>query len=115
MSPEFTPVEDWDEAMDIIDRQKREAAQATLEWQWKLINPGTYAIRIAGDLLIFTEVLEDYKEVDMQGFIYGKHYSIACPQGELGDTHRACFLAVITEKMFKAAKNCGWMVTGLAG
>ena len=47
----------------------------------------------------------------MQGFVYGKHYSVACPHGELGDAHRATFLAVITQDMFEAARNLGWVVT----
>jgi len=111
LSPEFTPVDSWEEAEEIMDRQKRAAAQGTLNWQWELINPGTYAIRIAGGLLIFTEVLEDYKEVDMQGFIYGRHYSVACTKGELGDAHRSTFLAMITKDMFEAAKNLEWVVT----
>jgi len=55
--------------------------------------------------LIFSEILEDYKEVNMQGFVYGKHYS-----------HRATFLAVITEEMFEAARNLGWVITtGFSG
>ncbi|MHA1390061.1 MAG: hypothetical protein ACTSR9_16670 [Candidatus Thorarchaeota archaeon] len=101
MTDRFTPVESWDEAMEIVDRQKREADQHTLNWQWELINLGTFAIRIADGLLIFSEILEDYKEVGMQGFVYGKHYSVACVGGELGDAHRAMFLAVITREMFE--------------
>ncbi|TFG98947.1 hypothetical protein E4H12_04470 [Candidatus Thorarchaeota archaeon] len=111
MTDRFTPVDSWDEAMEILDRQKREADQHTLNWQWELITPGSFAIRIADGLLIFSEILEDYKEVGMQGFVYGKHYSIACVQGEIGDAHRATFLAVITQEMFEAARNLGWVVT----
>ena len=94
-----------------MDRQRIDAAQATLNWQWELINPGTFAIRIAHGLLIFSEILEDYKEVGMQGFIFGRHYSIACPQGESGDAHRSTFLAMITTEMFDAARNLVWVVT----
>lgn len=90
-----------------MDRQRIDAAQATLNWQWELINSGTFAIRIAHDLLIFSEILEDYKEVGMQGFIFGKHYSVACPHGEMGDVHRSTFLAMITKEMFEAARNLG--------
>ncbi len=111
LSPEFTPVDSWEEAEEIMDRQRIDAAQATLNWQWELINPGTFAIRIAHGLLIFSEILEDYKEVGMQGFIFGKHYSIACTQGELGDAHRSTFLVMITKEMFEAARNLGWGVT----
>jgi hypothetical protein len=97
--------------MEILNRQKREANQAVLNWQWDLINPGAFAIRIADGLLIFSEILEDYREVSMQGFVYGMHYSVACVQGEAGDVHRATFLAVIAEEMFEAAQNLGWVVT----
>ncbi|MHA2023572.1 MAG: hypothetical protein ACTSWQ_07910 [Candidatus Thorarchaeota archaeon] len=110
------PVDSWEEAEEILGRQKREADQGTLNWQWELINPGTYAIRIASGLLIFSEIMEDYKEIGMQGFVFGKHYSVACVEGELGDAHRATFLAVITREMFEAAKNLGWIVaTGFVG
>jgi len=104
-------VDSWDEVMEIVDRQKREADQHTLTWQWELINPGTYAIRIAHGLLIFSEILEDYNEVGMQSFVYGKHYSEVCPLGECGDAHRVAFFAVITEEMFEAARNLGWVIT----
>lgn len=109
LTDRFTPVDSWEEAMEILDRQRRKADQAILNWQWELINPGTYAIRITDGLLIFSEILEDYKEVSMQGYVFGKHYSVACVQGEAGDAHRATFLAVITEEMFEAAKNLGWV------
>ncbi|MHA1138274.1 MAG: hypothetical protein ACTSSE_17480 [Candidatus Thorarchaeota archaeon] len=91
--------------------KNRVADQGTLNWQWELINPGTFVIRIADGLVIFSEILEDYIEVGMQGFVYGRHYSVACEQGELGDAHRATFLAVITQEMFEAARNLGWVIT----
>jgi hypothetical protein len=116
LTDRFTPVDSWEEAMEVLDRQKREAAQAILNWQWELINPGTYAIRIVEGLLIFSEILENYKEVDIQGFVFGKYYSVMCPEGEMGDAHRATFLAVITQEMFEAARNIGWVVaTGFIG
>ena len=111
MSPEFTPVVSWEEGEEIMDRQMIDAAQATLNFQCVLINSGTFAIRIAQGLLIFTEILEDYKEVGMQWFIFGRHYSVACTQGELGDVHRSTFLAIITREMFEVARNLGWVVT----
>jgi len=113
---DFTPVDSWDEALELMDRRRQEVDQETLKWQWELLNPGTYAIRIAHGLLIFSEIKEDYKEVGMEGFVFGKHYSIVCPMGESGDAHRSTFLAVITEEMFEAAKENGWMVvSGFVG
>jgi len=111
LSPEFTPVDSWEEAEEMMDQANRTANQATLNWQWELLNPGSYAIRISNGLLIFTEITHDYSEVRMQGYVYGKHYSIVCPEGESGDAHRAAFLAVITRDMFDAARNRDWVIT----
>lgn len=69
--------------------------------------PGTFVIRIADGLLIYTEVLDDYKEGDMKGFIFGKHYSVACPDGELDDAHRLAFLAITSKDSFLAANTQG--------
>ncbi len=96
--------------MEILDRQKREVDQHMLNWQWELITPSSFVIWIADGPLIFSEILEDYIEVGMQDFIFEKHYSIACPMGESGDAHRSTFLAVITEEMFEAARQSGWIV-----
>lgn len=86
----FIPVDNWDEALEIIDRSRRAADQVTEKWQWEDIVPGCYIVRIAQGLVIFSEIEHDYAEPNMQGFVFGAHYSTVCPLGELGDVHRFC-------------------------
>ena len=71
---------------------------------------GCYVVRIAHGLPIFSEIEHDYSEPNMQGFVYGAHYSQACPLGELGDVHRSTILAVITKDQFEKAKSADWNV-----
>ena len=107
---DFIPVDNWDEALEIIDKHRRAADQATEKWQWEDIVPGCYVVRIAHGLVIFSEIEHDYCEPNMQGFVFGAHYSIVCPLGELGDVHRSDVLAVITKEQFEKAKAANWDV-----
>ncbi|MHA2057862.1 MAG: hypothetical protein ACW979_09565 [Candidatus Thorarchaeota archaeon] len=67
-------------------------------------------VRFAHGLTIFSEIEHDYAEPNMQGFVFGAHYSLACPLGELGDVHRSEVLAVITKEQFEKAKVAEWDV-----
>ncbi len=106
----FIPVDNWDEALEIIDRSRRAADQVTEKWQWEDIVPGCYIVRVAHGLVIFSEIEHDYAEPNMQGFVFGAHYSVACPLGELGDVHRSTVLAVIDKEQFENAKARNWDV-----
>ena len=57
-----------------------------------------------------SEIEHDYCEPNMQGFVFGAHYSVVCPLGELGDVHRSEVLAVITKEQFEKAKTANWNV-----
>ncbi|MCK4279482.1 MAG: hypothetical protein KAW94_02795 [Candidatus Thorarchaeota archaeon] len=107
----FTSYDSWEEALRDMNEAKYDADRAVLRWQWDDLMPGTFAIRIAEGLLIYTEVLDDYKEGCMKGFVFSKHYSVACSDGELGDAHRATFLAIIPKESFFAAHTQGWTTT----
>ncbi len=72
--------------------------------------PGCFIVRRAHGLLIFSEIEHDYAEPNMQGFVFGAHYSVACPLGELGDVHRSTVLAFITKEQFEEAKSANWDV-----
>jgi hypothetical protein len=67
-------------------------------------------VRMVYGFPIFSEILEDYCELNMQDFVFGKHYSIVCPLGEKGDVHRSQILAVITKEQFEEAKAANWDV-----
>ncbi len=57
--------------------------QATLNWQWELINPGTYAIRIAHGLLIFSEKLNQGTETVQYSSILSDLLFIFGPTGQM--------------------------------
>lgn len=61
-------------------------------------------VRVAHRRPIFSEIEHDYYEPNMQGFVFGPHYSIVCPLGELGDVHRSTILTVISKELFEEAK-----------
>ncbi|MFX1484357.1 MAG: hypothetical protein ACFFCP_14340 [Promethearchaeota archaeon] len=65
---------------------------------------------MAHGLAIFSEIEHDFAEVNMQGYVFGTHYSVACPFGDLGDIHRSTVLAVIDKEQFENAKARNWNV-----
>jgi hypothetical protein len=44
----------------------------------------------------------------MRGYIFSRAFSIACPDGELGDSH-AAVLCPIDEIVFELARDAGWI------
>jgi hypothetical protein len=66
----FTSYDCWDDALRDMEKARYDADRAILRWQWDDLMPGTFAIRIADGLLIYTEVLDDYKEA-----IWSHHHS----------------------------------------
>ncbi|MHA2025915.1 MAG: hypothetical protein ACW98U_08430 [Candidatus Thorarchaeota archaeon] len=54
--------------------------------------------------------IQHEKKKNLQGFVFGAHYSVACPMGELGDIHRSTVLAVIDKEQFENAKARNWNV-----
>ncbi|MHA2026641.1 MAG: hypothetical protein ACW98U_12145, partial [Candidatus Thorarchaeota archaeon] len=106
----FEAFDSWEEALEAIDSGRRAADQVTEKWQWEDIVPGCYVVRVAHGIPIFSEIEHDYKEVNMQGYVFGAHYSVACPLGELGDIHRSTVLAVIDKEQFDNAKARNWDV-----
>ncbi len=48
---DFTPVDNWDETLEIVERSRRASDQVTERWQWENIVPGCYIVRRAHGLL----------------------------------------------------------------
>ena len=98
--------------------------------QWKIAY-GDYWMRAHEDILIFghiytedtlwsterelgateKELQEEKETMDnsyARGFRFGKAWSIACPEGELGDTH-ICDMIPITKEEFDQSKGLNWI------
>ena len=51
---------------------------------------------------------KDLDEAYERGYIFGRAHSVACPDGELGDTHRASMLGKLSEIEFRLAQDRLW-------
>jgi hypothetical protein len=56
---------------------------------------------LAGEIAMYDDVRE-------RGYLTGNAYSVACPEGELGDTHVSQIIP-ISEAMFESARASGWV------
>lgn len=84
----------------------------------KALTHGTYFVSVLPEeqLVIFGKVEQsEYPEDDAgiaesrnRGYIFGRCYSVACPEGELGDTHITNVTTKISEAVFNRAKANGW-------
>ena len=105
------------EAFDSFeDMQKRlqeamTAADARVQpWQTK-IRPGDYFLHPTDyGFPIYGEVLEQYgqDQPHLQHYRFCKCYSIACPEGELGDVHVCTIEQIISEAEFEDARQHDW-------
>jgi hypothetical protein len=101
---------DSDEALARRLQQAMKAADAKVRpWQAAIL-PGQCFITVAeDDLLVFGTVLEGYTEERLQHYRFCRCYSVACPEGELGDVHVSTVLRLISREQFEAAQARGWV------
>jgi hypothetical protein len=100
------------ELVEVLARELREAAAATQPWQRDLA-PGdriAYAYRYEGgqQLTIYFEVLSQDGPSLKASRMWGRGYSTACPEGELGTMFRCNALVTLTPAAWEAARCQGW-------
>jgi|AACY02.16.fsa_nt_gi hypothetical protein len=129
---EFQTFDSFDDMMDAMRRNEEAADAMTAEWQTR-IKPGDFVMRHdpSMDLWVYTEVLDpvaeeekhcdpdDPEDCEHMQYIreraahagnqrFGRHYSAACPEGELGNYHVVTTTAIIPERMFQEARDRDW-------
>jgi hypothetical protein len=59
-----------------------------------------------------SEKLSDIRAIVeyLQGYVFCKGYSIACPHGEMGDFHRSDIQDIISRETFEIARSMGWSI-----
>jgi len=57
---------------------------------------------------IFGEAREGYREKHLQHYRFCRCYSVACPEGELGDVHVSTILCRISRGLFERVRKQGW-------
>jgi hypothetical protein len=68
-------------------------------------------IHIFGEVVEKTEYPEDDKIIESareNGFVFGRCYSVMCPEGELGDTHITYITHKISRSLFDRARANGF-------
>jgi len=68
-------------------------------------------IYIFGEVIETTEYPEDNESIASaraNGFVYGRCYSVLCPEGEFGDTHVTYITHKIDKSMFERARANGF-------
>jgi hypothetical protein len=91
-------------------RQAMEAADARVTpWQ-AAVKVGDCFIADGGeeDLFVFGEVLEDYQEEHLRHYRFCCCFSVACPEGEVGDVHISTVLCLVSRAFFEAMREQGW-------
>ena len=100
-----------EEAQDRL-REAMEAADGKVKpWQ-AVIGPGDCFIADGGEegLLVFGEVLEGYQEAHLRHYRFCRCYSVACPEGELGDVHVSTVLCRVSRAFFDEMRQEGWQM-----
>jgi hypothetical protein len=91
-------------------RQAMEAADTRVKpWQ-AAVAPGDCFVADGDEegLLVFGEVLEGYTEAHLRHYRFCRCFSVACPEGEVGDVHVSTVLYVIARGVFELARQHGW-------
>lgn len=83
-------------------------APKPLQWQLHDIAPGAYALRLAKGGIIYSRLWCDGLNDDPH-YIHGEHYDPCHMNGLVEDAHRSEFISLITEDMFFAAREHGWI------
>ena len=93
-------------------RQAMEAADARVKpWQ-AAVKVGDCFIADGGeeDLVVFGEVLEGYTEAHLRHYRFCRCFSVACPEGEVGDVHVSTVLCLVSRAFFEAMREEGWQM-----
>ena len=56
------------------------------------------------------EVLDDYTEPHLRHYRFCRYFSVACPEGEVGDVHVSTVLCLISRAFFEAIRVAGWQM-----
>jgi len=93
-------------------RQAMEAADARVKPWHSAVKVGDCFIVDGGgeNLLVFGEVLEGYAEAHLRHYRFCRCFSVACPEGEVGDVHVSTVLCLVSQRFFEAMRQEGWQM-----
>ena len=91
-------------------REAQQAADARVKpWQ-AAIKHGDFFVKVvkfgADFLTIYGEIIESPNH--MKHYRLSRCFSVACPEGEMGDVHVSTVLFLIDKESFELARLAGW-------
>ncbi len=107
---EFEAFDSLEDMMARLNEQIERADAHVQPWQAK-IKPGDYFRRSSGyGFDIYGEVLpeEEPREPRLRHYRFCQCYSVACPEGEMGDVHVSTIETLLTKSEFSTAQEQGW-------
>ena len=70
---------------------------------------GHFVIQSEYGFDICGEVLKNaYRQRNLRNYRFVRAYSVACPEGEMGDVHTSSVSEIITKEQFEKARQNGW-------
>ncbi len=107
---EFEAFDSFEEMMARLNEQTLRADAQVRPWQAR-IKTGDYFRRSSGyGFDIYGEVLpeEQPREPHLRHYRFCNCYSVACPEGEMGDVHVSIIEVLLTKSEFSTAQEQGW-------
>ncbi len=107
---EFEAFDSFEEMMARLNEQILRADAEVENWQAR-IKPGDYFRRSSGyGFDIYGEVLqeEEPRELRLRPYRFCNCYSVACPEGEMGDVHVSTIEVLLSKAEFEEAQEQGW-------
>lgn len=109
MAPVY-PFDDLDDMFDQMRNNMDEADRDVKPWQEK-VKAGDYFARWSElGFHVYGEILQEDepREKGLEHYRLCRGYSMACPQGEIGDIHVSAIDELISKEQFESAKERGW-------
>jgi hypothetical protein len=96
----------WEDMQTALNEARAEANQHVAAWAWH-IGPGAHVLVVAGDGLCIYGELRHHGQTPAD-YVFGRWYSVAEPEGELGDNHRSMLTLPLPANIFRLCKDAGW-------
>jgi len=109
---EYQSYDSLEAMFEAMEKQRTIADMFTKPFQ-RAVDPGDYYTQTASDgLTIYGKILKDPEQraPQFKNYRFVEAYSVACPEGELGDIHVAGITRIITCDEFLHAQDLGWQV-----
>ena len=104
----FQEFDSFEEMMEAIERAREEADRRVKPWQREIKIGDYFEKDTPYGFKVYCQVLDEYEEPHMRNFRFCRCYSVACPDGELGDVHVSTAKRRITKEEFQEMKRRGW-------